>query len=93
MKALGAAITAGAIALVVGALFDRWIRVRVGKHTQKILENPNKTDPRVIEDPKYGTLVVLADGFKITTPKGDVAELLTKSKRFMPSRETFSPLI
>ena len=77
MHALGVIIIMASVGvLVLAGVREKRNRVQADKRLQKILDNPEKLDPRVLEDPKCGTLVAQADGFKITTPKGHVFELL-----------------
>ncbi len=76
MNALGTAVVAGIILLLVSVLIDR-VRVafQARRSVEKILKSKTKHDPRALENPKYGTVIGGTDCLRITSGKGDSSEL------------------
>jgi hypothetical protein len=76
MSALGIAVVAGIILLLLSLFFDRVVTPwQARRSVEKIMRSKAKRDPRALEDPKYGHVVGEADRLKITSSKGDSSEL------------------
>jgi len=76
MNALGIAVVAGIILVLVSVFIDRVvIPFQTRRSVEKILKSKTKHDPRALEDPKYGRVVGDADRLKVTRSKGDSSEL------------------
>ena len=76
MNALGIATVAGIALLLVSVFIDRVLNpFQARRRVEKILKSKTKHDPRVLENPKYGSIVGNADCLKIRSGKGDSSEL------------------
>lgn len=75
MNAFGIAVVAVAVAVLLGGLIDAWHRFRFHKLVKRVTANPANSDPRALEDSKYGTVVADSRGLKIKTSAGESAEL------------------
>jgi hypothetical protein len=77
MKAPDIAIMAGAIVVFAGVVWAIEIgnRALICRRAERMLKNPVKTDPRALEDSRYGTLAATDDGFRLSVPQGTPLEL------------------
>ncbi len=76
MKSIGIVILAAVVFLVVWLVVDRlWGPSRARRHLRQVLKNGAKSDPRALEDPKYGTVLDAAGRLSIRGPKEELAEL------------------
>src|SRR5207302_7569342 len=66
----------GVVLLVVAVFVDRvLVPLQARRTVKKLLKSKVKHDPRVLEKPKYGTVVGDTDCLRIRSAKGDALEL------------------
>ena len=76
MNALIIAVVAGILVLIVSVFIDRvWVPFQARRSVEKILKSGTKSDPRALEDPKYGSVAGEADCLRVVSSKGDSSEL------------------
>jgi hypothetical protein len=76
MNTLALAIVIGVVTLLVWLFIERvFVPFQARRSVEKILKGEVKHDPRVLEDPKYGSVIGDTDCLRVTTCKGDSSEL------------------